>query len=303
MNKRYLAVFLIIVVAILAITKNYFTSQTQIMPSDKPGVVVSFYPLAFLASRIGGDFINLTNITPAGIEPHDFEPTARDIAKIYQSKLFISNGGDIDKWADKLRPNLEAQGIATIDMMFETRDVLPNPETFDPHLWLDPKIMSNEADIIANALIKIDGIHAEEYNKNKEKLKNDLAELDQTYQSGLSNCQVREIITSHDAFGYLASRYNFTVSHILGISPEEDPSPKKIAEIANLARNKNIKYIFFETMVSSKLAQTIASEVGATTLVLDPIEGLLEQDSKNNQDYITIMKNNLTNLKTAMVCQ
>lgn len=300
--KQYWLIGFLLVLT-LALFKIILTPKatTQTPPSDKPGVVVSFYPLAFLTSRIGGEFISLTNITPAGVEPHDFEPTARDIAGIYRAKLFIFNGGGIDAWAEKFQNNVKvkATNLLTLNMSNE----LTQTNKSNPHFWLDPTIISQEADIILGALIKIDSKHAEEYTNNWQKLKNDLTALGQEYQSGLSNCALREIITSHDAFGYLASRYNFTVSHILGISPEEDPSPKKIAEIADLARSKNIKYIFFETMISPKLAQTIASEVGATTLVLDPIEGLLEQDSKNNQDYITIMKNNLKNLKTAMVCQ
>ena len=269
--------------------------------TDKINITTSFYPLAYLAEKISGERGLVTNITPAGTEPHDFEPTPRDMAKIYQSALFIFNGGGIDSWAEKFQNNVKVKptNILTLNMSNE----LTNTDKSDPHFWLDPNFMSQQGDIILASLIKIDSKHTEEYTNNWKSLKNDLAELDQEYQTGLSNCQLREIVTSHDAFGYLAKRYNFSVFHILGISPEDDPSPKKIAEIANLARDKNIKYIFFETMVSSKLSQTIASEIGASTLVLDPIEGLLEQDSKNNEDYLSLMKKNLTNLKTAMVCQ
>ncbi len=286
-----------IVFKILSVPKTI----EQPVSTDKINITTSFYPLAYLAEKISGNRGLVTNITPAGTEPHDFEPTPRDMAKIYQSALFIFNGGGIDSWAEKFQNNIKVKpaNILIVNMINE----LTQTNKSNPHFWLDPTIMSQEAEIVLGALIKIDSKHAEEYTNNWQKLKNDLSELNQEYQSGLSNCALREIITSHDAFGYLASRYNFTVSHILGISPEEDPSPKKIAEIADLARSKNLKYIFFETMASPKLSQTIANEIGASTLVLDPIEGLLEQDSKNNQDYISIMRSNLANLKTAMICQ
>ena len=303
MNKKFLlVVFLSIgIVTIAIITQIHPRNIPQ--PSDKISVATSFYPLAYLAQQIGGSYVSVINITPAGVEPHDFEPTPRDINNIYKSQLFIFNGGGIDSWAEKIQPNLEAQGIKTINMLSEAKRQSPILESTNPHLWLDPTIMSQEADMVTDLLIRIDSAHAQEYNSNREKLKKELAKLDTEYQLGLSNCQLREIITSHDAFGYLAVRYNFKIASILGISPEEEPSPKKIAEISALAKSKGVKYIFFETMVSPKLSETIASEIGAKTLVLDPIEGLPEQDSKDNQNYLTLMQQNLANLETAMLWQ
>lgn len=304
MQKKYILASILIIALALAVIRVFVLSPKQTpTSSDTVGVAASFYPLAYLAQEIGGSLVQVTNVTPAGVEPHDFEPSPRDINNIYKTKLFIFNGGSIDTWAGKIRPTLETQGIAAIDMIFETRDLLPNPDTIDPHLWLDPNIMSREADAVASALIRIDPAHAQEYNRNKNRLQKNLAILDEEYRAGLANCQLREIITSHDAFGYLANRYDFKVLSILGLSPEEEPSPKKIAEISQLAKSRGIKYIFFESLVSPKLAQTIADEIGAHTLVLNPIEGLLEQDTKNNEDYITLMQKNLANLKIAMICQ
>jgi zinc transport system substrate-binding protein len=305
MNKKDLFITIIIVLVIIsgAVIHRLVTKQSPPVQNNSLPVVATFYPLAYLAEQIGGQFVSVTNITPVGIEPHDFEPSPRDIAKIYQSKLFISNGGNVDGWADKIQPDLAAQGIPAITMLFELRDVLPDPAKADPHLWLDPILISAEADLITTALTRIDPSHTQEYNTNRNNLTEKLAQLDAEYKSGLANCQLREIITSHDAFNYLANRYNFTATHILGLSPEEEPSPKDIASIAKLAKSKHIPYIFFETMVSPKLSETIAGEIGAKTLVLNPIEGLLAQDSKTNQDYISLMKQNLANLKIAMICQ
>ena len=266
----------------------------------------SFYPLAYLTQRISGNLATVTNITPPGIEPHDFEPTSPDVAKIYGSKLFVFNGNGVDAWAEKLAPSLESYHVTVIkmsDRVESLKSSSENEEEPDPHFWLDPISMSTQTDIIADTLIKIDPANTEEYNKNRNTLKSDLAQLDVEYKNGLASCQIREIITSHNAFAYLAKRYDFNTFHILGLSPEEDPSPKKIAEVVELAKNKNIKYIFFETMASPKLSQTIAQEVGATTLVLNPIEGLSDEDINNGKDYLHVMRENLTNLRTAMICK
>ncbi len=295
------AVIVLVVVFFIALppAKPPLPTPTE----NKLNVIASFYPLAYLAQEIGGPNVEVTNITPAGVEPHDFEPTPRDLNNVYAAHLFLFNGGGIDTWAEKIQPDLQRQSTEAINMFSEIKSVIDNFNEFDPHIWLDPTILSKQADIVAEALSRIDPAHAEEYTTSRDRLKNELATLDTEYQTGLANCELREIVASHDAFGYLAQRYNFNVLHILGLSPEEEPSPKKIAEISELAKNKGIKHIFFEALVSPKLSQTIASEIGAQTLILNPLEGLGTDDIKTNQNYISIMRQNLANLKLAMVCQ
>lgn len=309
--KILLIVLGCITLAFLILQKMALPGNAPSSPQDMPGklplqTTASFYPLAFLTERISGNLATITNVTPPGIEPHDFEPTSPDVAKIYGSKLFIFNGNGVDAWAEKLAPQLENYHVTVIKMSDRIESLKPSSESeegSDPHFWLDPINMSTQTDIIADALIQIDPANTEEYNKNRAALKLDLAELDTEYKNGLANCQLHEIVTSHNAFAYLAKRYNFNTFHILGLSPEEDPSPKNIAEIIDVAKNKNIKYIFFETMASPKLSQTIAQEIGATTLVLHPIEGLSGEDISNNKDYLQLMRENLTNLRTAMLCK
>ena len=228
-NFRLLIIGAVIALAVIFFWFKDKPSSTVDDNSDQAEITATFYPLAYLAEEIGGDLVRVHNITPPGVEPHDFEPSPTDIAKIYNSKLFVLNGGGIDTWAEKIRPNLEAKHIPILEMLFELRDQLPAPGKSDPHLWLDPMIMSREAELLANALMRIDPEHTQEYTNNRDRLTSKLAELDAEYQAGLANCQLREIVATHDAFGYLARRYNFKVLHILGLSPEEEPSPKKVA--------------------------------------------------------------------------
>lgn len=305
-----IAVFVIAIIAILiylAYTRGL--KQTPLQGNEKKvQVVASFYPLADFTKNIGGDYVEIKNITPAGSEPHDYEPTPQDIVAVYNAKLFIYNGNRIDAWADKIVDDLKKQGVTVIKMS-EYVESLKIMETdselgeYDPHFWLDSILVQTEVDAIADALIAVDGEHKDEYLKNKEKFKNELSLLDQEFRSGLARCKLHEIITSHNAFSYLARRYSLSTLYILGLSPDEEPSSGRIAQIADIAREKNITHIFFETLLSPKLANTIATEIGAKALVLNPIEGLTDQEIGEGKDYISVMRDNLTNLKIALQCQ
>lgn len=277
-------------------------------PQNKIQVVASFYPLADFAKNVGGDYVTVTNITPAGAEPHDYEPTPQDIAKAYNSKVFIFNGNGVDGWADKIQSDLEGKGVKVVKISDHLDSLKKNAQDeeggqYDPHFWLDPVNVEKEADFIADALAQIDPAHKDAYNQNRDNFKKKLSDLDQEYKTGLTSCQLRTIVTSHNAFNYLANRYNLTTLYILGLSPDEEPSPKAIADVANTAKQKGIKYIFFETLVSPKLSETIANEIGAKTLVLNPIEGLTDEEIAQGKNYISVMKDNLANLRTALQCQ
>lgn len=277
-------------------------------------VAASFYPLAEFAKQIGGENVEVINMVPPGAEPHDFEPSPQDIANVYSAKLFIFNGSGFDPWAEKISPELENRGIAIINMAqhfellkdvaaAEEKEDSEHEEGFDPHIWLDPVLAKREVEIIRDSLKTIDPENSAAYESNAERYLTKLSELDKKYKDGLASCALRSAVASHAAFGYLAKRYDLNVVNIAGFSPDEEPSPKKIAEIAESARNKNIKYIFFETLVSPKLAQTIADEIGAAILVFNPIEGLADDELRNGENYISVMEKNLTNLRQALLCR
>jgi zinc transport system substrate-binding protein len=311
MNKKIIGVIIIIIILVIFAGAYLLNSRTKSSPvaSKKIKVVASFYPLADFAKNVGGDLVDVVNITPAGAEPHDYEPTPQDIVKLHDANLVVLNGNGVDAWGEKITGELRQKGV-TVVIMSDHLDSLKNnaPEggevgQYDPHFWLNPVNASKEADIIADALIKIDGVHEKEYNTNRDAFKAKLASLDQEYKNGLANCASRTIVTSHNAFNYLASQYNLTTLYVLGLSVDEEPSPKTIADTVDVARAKGITYIFFETLVSPKLSETIAREIGAKTLELNPVEGLTDEEIAQGKDYESVMKNNLTNLRIALSCQ
>lgn len=295
---------LIVAAVVVIYNKNYNrTAETQ--RTDKIKVVASFYPLAHFAEQIGKDHVDITNITPAGAEPHDYEPTPKEIASIYTAKLLITNGSGLDVWADKIKPDLQAQGVevATMSDQFQLLKGVDEESITDPHIWLDPALVEKEVAQIRDALIKVDPQNESDYRKNADSYIAQLTDLDKQFSDGLAQCTTRDVVTSHAAFGYMAKHYNLNQIAIAGISPEEEPSSQRMAEIAQLAKEKNIKYIFFETLVSPKLADTIATEVGAKTIVFNPLEGLTDDEIMSGKTYINVMQDNLSSLRTALQCK
>jgi len=259
-------------------------------------VVATFYPLAEFARQVGGANINVTTVIPAGSEPHDFEPTPHDIAGINDATIFIYNGGALDTWAAKVSQDLPAS-THSIEMA-STLGI----DSADPHFWLDPVIAEKEVGIIRDTLSAADPSHAKNYTKNADAYITKLEALDKDFAAGLSSCAQHEIYTSHAAFSYLAQRYGLSQVSIAGLSPDAEPSARELADLADKAKSENIKYIFFETLASPKLADTLSSEIGAQTLVLNPLEGLTTDEIQSGMDYISVMRQNLANLRTALQC-
>ena len=304
---------LIILLTLIFFTIIFFSFQkSSRIPSstDQPlRIVVSFYPLQEFASRIAGNNATVTNLTPPGAEPHEFEPTTQDIKTLYASDIFLYNGGGIDAWATKMAPDLQKQGVHTMELATAVT-LIPSlkeaPEsqtqTFDEHFWLNPLLAIKEAYAIRDLLVNVDPNHQDTYNTNTEALVADLKKLDAKYRTTVPSCEKRIIVTSHAAFGYLAREYDFIQIPITGLSPEAEPSAGDLARIARVAKEADVKYIFFESLVSPKLAQTLASEIQAQTLTFNPIEGLTKEEMDAQETYFSIMQRNLENLKTAMVC-
>jgi len=274
------------------------------LATNRPTVITSFYPLYFLASTIGGQRATVINLTPAGAEPHDYELTAQDIAQIETSRLLIINGSGLEAWGQKIKDNVSAQTKIIVASDGLTDQALADgKDQPDPHIWLDPTLAQKIADKITLGLIASDPQNQDYYQANSTMLKSKLADLDNAYRTGLSNCENKDIITTHTAFAYLARAYGLRQVAITGLAPEAEASPRQMVEISRFAKDKKINYIFFESLVSPKLAQTIAEEIGAQTLVLNPLEGLSDSDLAAGRDYLSEMQNNLNNLKIALKCQ
>ncbi|HVZ67248.1 MAG TPA: zinc ABC transporter substrate-binding protein [Patescibacteria group bacterium] len=302
----FVAGILFIAILIYILKSGLFSHTTNKTASNKSvQVSASFYPLYFFASQIGGDKAVVNNITPAGAEPHDFEPSPKDIAGIENSQLLVLNGG-VEGWGDKVKNNLKGKStvIVTAGKDLLTKSLVEEGQSIkDPHVWLDPKLAKVEAAKITDGLASVDPKNKDYYITNQNNLNNELDKLDSEYRIGLANCEKKDIITSHAAFAYLAQEYGLNQVAISGISPDEEPSTKQLAEVAKFAKDNNVKYIFFESLVSPKLSQTIANEVGAQTLVLDPIEGIPDDNIKKGDNYFTIMRSNLKNLEIALQCK
>ncbi|MEI7604438.1 MAG: zinc ABC transporter substrate-binding protein [bacterium] len=293
--KRLFIVILILFIASSAII--FFTTKKAGINSDKKLIVTSFSPITELVKEIGKDKINLVNIVPSDIEPHDFEPKPQDIINIQESKLFIYNSA-IDKWTKTIKRNAE---LDTINLV--TGSLITTNNGIDPHIWLDPTLVKKQAESIASALSEIDPVNKDYYLNNLLSYSRKLDNLNSKYVQGLTNCKQRNIVTSHEAFGYIGKKYSINIINIAGLSPEEEPSAQKLAEIKNIINEKGINYIFFETLTSPKIAETLSQETGAKVAVLNPLEGLKEEEKNSGKNYFTVMEDNLNILKQAMQCE
>lgn len=300
------------VILLIVILSGYFLAikiqqtHTTANTSGKLQVATSFYPLYFFASQIALDKADIYNITPAGAEPHDYEPSTKDIAKIEDSSILILNGAKLEPWGDKLKENLKDKKtlIVTVGETIANQKILEDGEEIqDPHIWLDPMLAKKEVAMIAQALSQADPNNGDFYQANAQILLAKLDNLDLKFRQGLNNCAQKDIITSHTAFGYLADQYHLNQVAISGISPDVEPSVQQLIQVAEFAKKNQVKYIFFESLISPKLSQTIAAEIGAQTLVLNPLEGLSEEEIKKGKSYFSEMENNLINLKIALECQ
>lgn len=276
---------------------------TEQPATNRPVLATSFYPLTFLVSQIAGDGYDIHQVTPGGVEPHDFEPSPQDIVQLQKANMLFANGLGLDPWVERLSSTLAERGVTVITVTDGLSEQGVNMQQDNPHVWLDPHAMVVIAKNIAADLAKQFPADSARFTANGDRLAIALTAVDAAYKQGLANCRLRDIIVSHDAFAYLAARFDINVIPIAGFSPQEQPSAKHVSELITLAKQKGIKTVFFETLVSPKLSQTLADEVGATTAVLDPIEGFSAADLTAGKTYITAMNDNLAALRLAMDCQ
>lgn len=279
---------------------------------NKNGLTIytSFYPMYFLASEIAGDKAKVISLVPAGVEPHDWEPKPRTIGELQNADMFIYNGAGMESWVKGILPTLQKSKIRILEAS-KGLELLPANKdaaeegnaklTYDPHIWVSPAKYRQQAANVYNELCALDPDNKEYYKSNFDKLDKNLAKLDSDFRQAAASFKSKVFIVSHSAFGYLAADYGMTQLSIRGVTPEAEPSPAKLAELVQVCKENNIKYIFFESLVSPKLSQTLANEVGAEVLVLNDGQGISEEEIKQGKNYITIMYQNLENLKKALM--
>jgi zinc transport system substrate-binding protein len=255
-------------------------------------VVAAFYPIAYAAKRVAPD-AEVENLTPAGAEPHDLELSPRDVEHVHDAEtvLYLGKG-----FMPALEQAVEG-GDNAVDLLAGQKleqGVEGGESVPDPHVWLDPNRYAAIVRAIADALGRPSSGGA---------LIAQLRRLDRQFRSGLAHCRSREIVTSHAAFGYLARAYGLEQIPLTGISPESEPSAKAIEALVDEVERRGATTVFFETLVSSKLAETVAREAGAKTAVLDPVEGLTKDEIAAGADYFSVMRANLAALRKGLGCR
>ena len=277
----------------------------------KVSVVASFYPFAFVAEQVGGDFVDVQNLTRPGAEPHDLELKPRQVAAVQDADLVVYERhfqAAVDEAVDQAGRGKDNTVDADVELSVlpaqegaeEEHDDEHDHGDEDPHTWLDPTNMIAMTKALADRLVSIDPDHADDYRTNAEALVGRLTTLDESFTAGLKTCELRTIVTSHAAFQYLAARYDLTQVPIAGVDPTNEPSPSQLGDITELVRDEGVTTIFTEELVSPDIADTIAKETGAVTATLDPIEGL--SDETKHDTYLTLMTTNLQTLRKASSC-
>ncbi len=265
-------------------------------------VVASAYPFAWLVERVGGGTVDVDNLTGPGVEPHDVELTPQQVAEVSEADLVVYEAG----FQPAIDDALEQAGLADAAVL-DVADTVPLRETgsadgaaLDPHVWLDPRLMVTITEAVEERLADDDPEHADAYRRNADALVGDLIALDRAYVKGLARCERSTVVTTHDAFGYLGSRYGLDVVSIAGIDPTQEPAPAEQAAIADTVRAEGVTTIFTEELVSPAVADSIAAETGAETATLSPVEGLT--DDTADEDYLSLMRANLGALEEANGC-
>lgn len=329
-NMKLLWTGLLILTLLVLSACGQDSSNSAKIVEGKVNVVTTFYPVYAFTTAIGGEDANVINLLPTGVEPHDWTPKSQDIVNTSKAQLFLYNGAGLEGWVPNFLKSLNSdtqvksvavsEGVKLLtaegddghghgeehedEHADEHTDEATSEDVadhhIDPHTWVSPKSAMIMAENIKNSLVEADPDHKAGYEQRYEELRTKLETLDQRFTDELANVPNNEIVVSHQAFGYLARDYGLTQHAIMGLSPDAEPTGQDIVKLAKLVKDEGIKYIFFEELVSDKLAKTLASEAGVETMVLNPVEGLTKEQATNGDDYFTLMEKNLQNLLIAL---
>lgn len=297
--------------------------ESEKTDGEKLKVMASFYPMYDFAVKIGGEKAEVLDMVPAGTEPHDWEPAASDMKNLEEADLFVYSGAGMEHWVDTVLGSLENQKLVTVEAS-EGLTLLPGHDEeeedeeadaesheeadddehehgqYDPHVWLSPLNAKKEMENIKNAYIEADPENKDYYEANYETWAEKFDELDQEYRDTLSAMPNKDIVVAHEAFGYLCDAYGLNQVGIEGLSPDSEPDPARMAEVIDFVKDNSVKVIFFEELVSPKVAETIAAETGASAQMLNPLEGLSDEELKQGEDYFSVMESNLEQLREAL---
>lgn len=282
-------------------------------------VVAGFYPLEYVVTRVAGEHVDVVTLTQPGVDPHDLDLSPRDVGVVGSADLVVYSSGmqaAVDAAVEQQDPDhvvdaAVAANLVGVDEHDHSHDHNEDDHNeddhashdhvdADPHFWLDPERYADVVEAVTDELAEIDPDRADTYRANADALLDDLATLDQAYADGLQSCEYTEVVTTHAAFGYLTDRYGLTQVSMTGISPDTDPSPGRMAEIASQVDDLGVPTIYSEVIAGTEVADTIAAETGVEVVQLDPLEGL--SDDSPGSDYLEVMEANLNALRTGQVC-
>jgi zinc transport system substrate-binding protein len=261
----------------------------------KVHVVASFFPLAEAAAKVGGGAVDVEDLTQPGAEPHDLELTTRQVDHLLDADVAVVLGHGFQPDVEDAADSRDLPTLVVLDELGLRGD--------DPHVWLDPTKMRAVVGEVADALADADADHAAGYRARAAGYRAELDGLAARYRRGLADCRTTTLVTAHAAFGWLATAFGLRQESISGISPEQEPDPRRLAKLVDLVRDEHVTTVFTESLLSPKVARTLAHEAGVTTEVLDPIEGLSKDDLAAGKGYVSVMEANLTKLRAALGCR
>lgn len=274
-------------------------STLQLEINSKLKVVSSFFPIDQFVGKVGGEAIERMLLIPKGVEPHDYEPTIKDIQRVDSADVLVYNGLGFEDWIGKMSNPQKIDASKGLNASYlDERNM-----TFDPHVWLDPLLAKKQVENVRDGLIMIDPNHKDIYVNNSNNFLNELDNLDEKIRTDLESCKKKDFITFHNSFSYFAKQYGLNQHSISNTDPESEVTPARLTEIINIAKTLGLQVIYSEELVDPRQATVIAQEVpDGKVLVLSPIEGLSENEQKAGLGYIDKMNDNINNLMVGLQC-
>ena len=274
-------------------------STLQLEINSKLKVVSSFFPIDQFVGKVGGEAIERMLLIPKGVEPHDYEPTIKDIQRVDSADVLVYNGLGFENWIGKMSNPQKIDASKGLNASYlDERNM-----TFDPHVWLDPLLAKKQVENIRDGLIMTDPNHKDIYVNNSNNFLNELDNLDEKIRTDLESCKKKDFITFHNSFSYFAKQYGLNQHSISNTDPESEVTPARLTEIINIAKTLGLQVIYSEELVDPRQATVIAQEVpDGKVLVLSPIEGLSENEQKAGLGYIDKMNDNINNLMVGLQC-
>lgn len=286
-------------------------SDESAVSEDGIQVVTTFYPMYDFAKNVVGDNGEVSVLLDAGQESHGYEPTPQDIAAIADADVFVYNSDEMETWVPSVLESIESSDVIIVEAaediaLFELKEAAEEEHSdeegedahnVDPHVWLDPVYAQEEVAAILAGVLEADEANKESYEANAAAFNEKLAELDAAYQTAFETAENRTFVVQHAAFGYIARRYELTEVAVSDVSSDAEPNPAKLAELQQFMIDNQITTVYYSDSASSKTAETLAEEAGATLEVLSPLEGITAEDQEAGKDYLSVMEENLTALK------